>query len=117
MIRIFSIFYICLSLISCGTSKNVSNTNDLPTCLREKMKEMSKDPSQGEPLEVRSYIYSDQTVYYLVAACCDKYNIVVDNNCKVLGYPDGGFTGRGDGSMIDFKDAAKNGKVIWTKKK
>ncbi len=73
---------------------------------------MSKNPSQSEPLEIRSYIYKGKTVYYSLSACCDKYNIVFDNNCNVLG----GFTGRGDGNMIEFKDAAKNEKLSGPKK-
>lgn len=105
-----------ISLFSCGTNRNISSANGVPLCLEEKIKEMSKDPSQGEPLEVRSYSYKQQTVYYIVSACCDKYNIVLDKNCNILGYPDGGFTGKGDGSMTDFRNVATDEKVVWTKK-
>lgn len=49
----------------------------------------------------------------MVSPCCDQYNIVYDKGCKVLGYPDGGITGGGDGSLPDFRDSAKNGVVVW----
>ncbi len=52
----------------------------------------------------------------MVSPCCDKYNVVYDSACNILGYPDGGFTGRGDGKMSDFYKEASNKKVIWEKK-
>jgi hypothetical protein len=76
---------------------------------------MSADPAEGTPQSVSTYNYNNQIVYYVVAPCCDKYNIVYDSACNVLGYPDGGFTGKGDGNMTDFADQATGKKVIWTK--
>jgi hypothetical protein len=52
----------------------------------------------------------------MISPCCDKYNIVYDSACNILGYPDGGYTGKGDGKMTDFKNEAGEGKVVWEKK-
>ena len=45
--------------------------------------------------------------------CCDFFNEVYDDKCKLLGSPDGGFTGKGDGKLPDFFKEAKNEKLIW----
>lgn len=76
---------------------------------------MSENPGEGTPQSITRYNYKGQTVYYMVAPCCDKYNIVFDSVCNILGFPDGGFTGKGDGKMIDFHNEATDGKVVWGK--
>ena len=78
---------------------------------------MSADISEGTPLSITQFIYRNQKVYYVVAPCCDKFNIVFDSVCTVLGYPDGGFTGKGDGKMLDFAKEAIEPNVIWEAKK
>lgn len=74
---------------------------------------MAENPSEGSPQSITRYHYKGQTVYYMVAPCCDKFNIAFDSACNILGYPDGGYTGRGDGKMPDFHKEATNGKVVW----
>ncbi|HJY23729.1 MAG TPA: hypothetical protein VJ279_12630 [Hanamia sp.] len=76
---------------------------------------MAADPNEGSPISVTRYQYRNQTVYYMVSPCCDKYNVVYDSACNVLGYPDGGYTGRGDAKMPNFKKEAKDEKMIWEK--
>lgn len=112
MIKIIT-FISILFLFSCSSNKKINATNELPSCLHSKITTMSKDPREGMPKSVTRYKYKGKTVYYLVAACCDKYNIVFDSDCNVLGFPDGGFTGKGDGKMPDFHQEASDGKVVW----
>ena len=116
MKNLFLIFFSCF-IFSCNSSKNLvsnsGNPDEMPGCLREIIKTMSEDLSEGMPLSVTQFSYHGQKVYYMVAPCCDKYNIVYDSVCTILGYPDGGFTGRGDGKMQDFEKEAINPKVIW----
>lgn len=76
---------------------------------------MSADPHEGSPISLTRYTYREQTVYYMVAPCCDRYNVVYDSVCNILGYPDGGYTGKGDGKMSDFYKEATDKKVIWEK--
>jgi len=89
----------------------------MPACLDEKIKAMVSDPNQGSPVSVTRYMYRQQTVYYMVSPCCDKFNIVYDSVCNILGYPDGGFSGKGDGKMPDFKNETSGEKVIWQAEK
>lgn len=112
----FIFFFTCF-ILSCNSPKNLvsksANSDGMPGCLHVIIKEMSNDLSEGMPLSVTQFSYHGQKVYYMVAPCCDKYNIVYDSACTILGYPDGGFTGRGDGKMPDFEKEAINPKVIW----
>jgi hypothetical protein len=114
MIKIIT-FLSVLFLFSCATSKKGNDLKKLPPCLQTKMKTMSENPGEGTPQSITRYNYKGQTVYYMVSPCCDKYNIVFDSVCNILGFPDGGFTGKGDGRMTDFHNEAKDGKVVWKK--
>lgn len=116
----YILIFACLFMLSCAHSKNVVKEEKeslmkdaMPECLINTIKEMSANPAEGSPLSVTRYDYKGKQVYYLVAPCCDKYNIVYDSICHVLGFPDGGFTGRGDGKMTDFKTEATNATVLW----
>jgi len=102
--------------MACSANKKAESISQMPGCLLEKIKSMAADPKQGSPQSVVRYIYKNQTVYYVVSPCCDKHNIVYDKDCNILGYPDGGYTGRGDGKMTDFKNEASDAKVVWEKK-
>lgn len=104
-----------LFFMSCVTHKKAQVVNDLPPCLKTKIEDMSANPREGTPQSITRYIYKGQTVYYLLSSCCDKYNIVFDSDCNILGFPDGGYTGKGDGKMPDFRKEATDGKLVWKK--
>ena len=104
-----------LFFMSCATHKIAQAVNDLPSCLTTKIETMSANPREGTPQSITRYIYKGQTVYYMLSPCCDKYNIVFDSDCNILGFPDGGYTGKGDGKMPDFHKDATDGKVVWKK--
>ena len=114
MVKLLTIILFIPLLISCATNKKVKAVNEMPACLQTIINTMAAEPN-GSPQSVTRYTYNKQTVYYMVSPCCDKYNIVYDSDCNILGYPDGGLTGRGDGRMVDFITEAEDGKVIWTK--
>ncbi len=86
MIRIISVAA-ALFLFSCASSKKPTAVNDLPSCLETKIKSMAENPSEGPPQSITRYHYEGRTVYYMVAPCCDKFNIVFDSACTILGYP------------------------------
>lgn len=111
------LFFFLFLFISCNSPRSVVNnledSNELPDCLRKVIQIMSEDLYEGTPQSVTQFNYRGQKVYYLVASCCDKFNIVYDSTCTVLGFPDGGITGKGDGKMLNFEKEATDGKVIW----
>jgi hypothetical protein len=104
-----------LFFMSCATHKKAQAVNELPSCLETKIEAMSANPREGTPQSIKRYSYKGQTVYYMLAPCCDKYNIVFDSDCNILGFPDGGYTGKGDGKMPDFHKEATDGKIVWKK--
>ncbi len=118
MAKILATVLSVLLIVSCSTNKKlhsekeIASGNAMPACLQTIIKSMAAEPN-GSPQSVSSYTYKDQTVYYFVSPCCDKYNVVYDTNCNILGYPDGGITGKGDGKMINFKSESSNKKIIW----
>jgi hypothetical protein len=101
-------------LASCG-SKNLAMIN-MPSCLATKIDSIKKTPGVTPPQSVIQYSYKGAPVYYVTAGCCDKFNEVYDANCKNLGAPDGGITGKGDGKLTDFYAMATNKKVVWNNK-
>ncbi len=113
-----AIFCFCFCyLMACSTNKITRSIKEMPSCLEAKIEMMKSDPAEGEPLSISKYNYKAQAVYYMVSPCCDKYNIVYDSVCNILGYPDGGYTGKGDGKMSGFLKEATNKKIIWEKNK
>lgn len=113
MRKLLSVVALIILFASCSNTKKVTTQSEVPGCLLLKIQEMTADQSKGEPLYVTMFDYRGQKVYYVAAACCDKYNMVFDKNCKLLGYPDGGLMGKGDGSLPNFRQEAINGKAIW----
>ena len=101
-------------LASCAP-KNQGMIN-MPSCLATKIDSIKKNPEASLPQSVIQYSYKGAPVYYVTAGCCDKFNDVYDDNCKNLGAPDGGITGKGDGKLPDFYAMATNKKVVWENK-
>lgn len=113
MRKLFSVVAVIVLFASCSNTKKSTIQSEVPMCLLTKIQQMTTDESQGEPLYVTMFDYRGQKVYYVAAACCDKYNMVFDKDCKLLGYPDGGLMGKGDGSLPNFRQEATNAKAIW----
>ncbi|MEO7961437.1 MAG: hypothetical protein ABIR19_07815 [Ginsengibacter sp.] len=103
-------------LTSCNSAHKASGPSKISSCIQQKIQSMEKEVAGESPISITSYTYQQQTVYYIVSPCCDQYNIVLDSDCNVLGHPDGGFTGKGDGTMSSFAKEATNEKLIWKRK-
>ena len=125
MNRKILIAFVSIFTFACASNKNmttptekndgVHSRDSIPLCLSAKIDSMAAEYPQGSPQSITRYQYRGQIVFYMLAPCCDKFNIVFDSACNILGYPDGGYTGRGDGSMPDFKKEVKGGKTVWKK--
>lgn len=113
MIKQIMITIFIVALLACSANKKGQGIREMPACLEAKIKAMAADPNEGSPISIIRYTYKQETVYYMASPCCDKFNVVYDSACNILGHPDGGFTGRGDGKMPDFRKEAINEKVIW----
>jgi hypothetical protein len=120
-----TLLLICVIAASCcGPKKtNVTNTGgktspivsstDTAACIREMITVFKNEEKQNPPRKIFSYTYKGQTVYYVTPPCCDFFSDLYDSNCKLIGHPDGGITGRGDGKFTDFEKTKTNEKLIW----
>ena len=112
MIRKLALFSTII-FMSCAVHKKLQGAKELPSCFETKIKTMSANLREGVPQSITRYRYKGQPVYYMLSSCCDNYNIVFDSDCNILGFPDGGYTGRGDGKMPDFHKEAVKDKIVW----
>ena len=102
---------LAIVLISCSATQ--SPIQNVPLCINNKIESFKKEPKQNPTRSITQYSYKGKKVYYISTPCCDQLSEVFDSNCNLLGHPDGGYTGRGDGKLPDFKKAAKDEKLIW----
>ena len=85
----------------------------LPSCVRIMIDKFKSEEVQNPPRKIFSYTYKGKNVFYVPALCCDFYSDLYDDNCKLIAHPDGGFTGKGDGSAPDFIKTRSNERLIW----
>jgi hypothetical protein len=95
-----------------GATKPVTDTM-APPCILSKIEEFSNGPKQNPPAIIYSFVYNNQKVFFINAACCDQFSYVYDSNCVPLCAPDGGITGSGDGKCLDFYKTRTDEKLIW----
>ena len=129
MKQLFFIF--CMAAIACcssktklsktvnqaSTDKSIPVTGNLPACIDSLISVFKKEEPQNPPRKIISYTYQGKTVYYVTAPCCDFFTDLYNNDCVLMGHPDGGFTGRGDGGFPDFEKEKSNEKLVWEDKR
>ena len=123
---LFIVFILLLSCCSVKRSTGINNSNStanppvnrekeldyerdvtVPGCLKELIRQFIKEEKQNPPRAVYGYTYMEKQVYYVPAICCDFFSDLYDSNCKLIGHPDGGYTGKGDGTAPDFMQLRK----------
>src|SRR6478672_522881 len=95
------------------TAKGQDSSVVLPKCINKMIAEFSKAKVENPPRKIYSYNYNGKTVYYVTPPCCDFYSDLYDSDCNLIGHPDGGFTGKGDGKMTDFHSTKSGEKLVW----
>ena len=112
MRSILPLLIIALLLGSC-TKTRLRTSSDIPECVREMIEIFKSQPKGNPPRSITEYTYKKKRVFYVPPQCCDQYSDVFDENCNLLGHPDGGFSGAGDGSLPDFFTEAKDPRLVW----
>ena len=121
------ILILCVVAASCCSTKKTSDPIlvkedikiqnpmlvSVPVCINEMIEKFKKEAKQNPPRKIFHYTYKDKTVFYVTAPCCDFFTDLYDENCNLLGHPDGGITGKGDGKFPDFEKTRSNERVIW----
>ncbi len=106
-----------LLLVSgCGNGKkSQSGNNDgIPACVQKMISENSGS-NPPSATQIDEYSYNGKRVFLVTAPCCDRYNILYDENCTTICAPSGGLAGKGDGKCADFSAMAKFVKLVWKK--
>ncbi|WP_425504293.1 DUF6970 domain-containing protein [Rhabdobacter roseus] len=88
-----------------------------PSCIKDLIKSISKEPVRNPPAKIYSYTYQGSTVYYVTPRCCDIPSTLIDEKCNSLCAPDGGLGGGGDGRCSDFFASRTDQKLIWEDKR
>lgn len=70
--------------------------------LQAKIWEFQSQPVTNPPRVVSKAVYDGKTVYYIAPVCCDIPSQLLDEDGKLICYPSGGITGRGDGKCASF---------------
>lgn len=105
-----------LNEADCKKKHLPENEKKMPECVEETIKQIGKQSLDRGPLQVEEYLFQNKTVYLFTSPCCDQYNFLYDENCKLICAPTGGFTGKGDEKCPDFVKDAKLVKIVWKKK-
>ena len=82
--------------------------------LRELIQRLESEPVANPPALIAQYEYNGQPVYYLPPRCCDIFSDLYDSAGNIIGHPDGGITGQGDGRVPDFLEVRGNETVVWS---
>ncbi|MEA5389948.1 hypothetical protein VB738_01615 [Cyanobium gracile UHCC 0139] len=89
------------------------STLPAPPWLQRLIGQLKAQPPGNPPQSVWRYRYRGQVVYYLPPQCCDQTSVLFDAEGRVMGAPDGGLTGRGDGRAADFFAQRRQGLLLW----
>jgi len=106
----------CIAVISSCSSKKAAETvagDDIPACIKKLITQFQEEDKQNPPRSIYRYTYKGNFVYYVSPICCDHFSDLYNSKCELIGHPDGGFTGRGDGKVPDFGTAKSEEKLIW----
>ena len=85
----------------------------LPPAIQKQIDGYKKMEKFEQPKSVVEYEYKGNKVYYVNMPCCDFFNELYDSTGKLLGHPDGGITGRGDGKLPDFAKEKTKERIVW----
>jgi len=81
--------------------------------LADLIRKLETEPVANPPASITQYEYKGQTVYFLPQRCCDIFSNLYDAEGNIIGHPDGGITGQGDGRAPDFFGERTNEQLIW----
>jgi len=84
----------------------------LPLWLDEWVVSLDAGEVEFPPRSITRYVHQGEEVYYVVKECCDQFSDLLDADGNLIGHPDGGITGRGDG-VTKFSPMGLQGDLIW----
>ena len=88
-------------------------TLGIPEWLTDLIQQLENEPVANPPASITQSEYKAQIVYFLPQRCCDIFSDLYDADGNVMGHPDGGITGQGDGRAPEFFEERSNERIIW----
>jgi hypothetical protein len=88
-------------------------TPPLSKWLTNLIQKLQNEPVANPPASIIQYEYRGQTVFFLPQRCCDIPSTLYDAAGNIMGHPDGGITGQGDGRVPDFFEERSNERIVW----
>jgi hypothetical protein len=79
----------------------------------EVVRELAASHAASDVRAIWRFRVNGTTVYYAQSECCDRVNVLYDQDGAVICAPDGGIAGIGDGKCPDFLKKASRGVLIW----
>lgn len=111
------VLFSALMILACITNGCAGITNpsaEEPRWIAQLIDSFQSNPIGNPPQSIWRYEYRGSIVYYVPAQCCDQYSTLYNEYGIVIGAPDGGIVGGGDGRCSDFFIERKNGALIWS---
>lgn len=81
--------------------------------LQAKIWEFQSQPVTNPPRVVSKAVYDGKMVYYIAPVCCDIPSQLFEEDGKLICYPSGGITGRGDGKCASFLADKPAFSTVW----
>lgn len=85
----------------------------VPEWVKQLIAAFESHPVGTPPQSIWEYRYHDSTVYYVPPQCCDQWSVLYNEHGVVIGAPDGGIAGGGDGRCPDFMTVKTHERLIW----
>lgn len=117
-------FLLSLGIFSCKSTNTATAqekpiegatvaADSLPVCVKALIEKFKSEEVTNPPMSITQFMYKGKTVFYVPGPCCDNFSELYNDSCRVIGHPDGGFTGRGDGKFPNFRNEATEEKLLW----
>lgn len=118
-----SLLIVMAASLACGVpdepskSPTTSLPGERPSWIDQLIQRLNNAPAENPPASVTQYEYKGQTVYYVPPQHADIWSTLYDTQGEIIGHPDGGISGTGDGRVQDFLKERKNEHLIWADKR
>lgn len=92
---------------------SLTPASDVPDWLTDLIQRLQNGPVASPPASIAQYEFRGEIVYFLPQRCCDIWSNLYDVEGDIIGHPDGGITGEGDGRVPSFFELRSNERLIW----
>jgi len=101
-----------LFVFALSSCEKIDLEKEAPGCVEGIIREIKREPVRNPPASVWEWKVDGKTYYYITSDCCDQFNFLYDDSCKVVCAPDGGLTGSGDGNCPEL-NAKVEKDLVW----